>query len=644
MPIKPRKLKPRAKLKPLDEFSSAEAEASDVEKPTEVPDGPELLRICGLERRDIPDPDGEDAQRLAEFLTRTLGKKAPEHLYPGPLMGTQALALREGKVNGGGWFPIVVGGGKMLTCYLMAALHLRAGFERVLYVVPGANVDDVEHEFPLYQQSWHGPSLKQISVQSYERLSHKNSAEAVDTEGKIINISLLDRLRPQVIIFDESHNLANPSSACVRLVRYYMLKNPDTRVFAFSGTPFLESINDAAEVMEWCLKERSPLPRRKFFVERHCWGGYLDAKSGAFGRMGLGALRELALEFDVHINIWNDDDSEHEDTLHVMRRVVAQRILETPGVIGTQDLPLDVPLTMEPWYPLFEDPEVSDAYEAIVRDEELPDGTKLADLLTQARFLTSVGLTFWSKWVPAPAAEWVLARNDWSKWCRRALKYNKNKISSEAQLKAALGRGLYKSGHAVLAAWNQRNQEYREATGKLEPPSVPQWLGHGSEVVESVRAWVKEHQGLVWVSSIGLGEKLAEELKLPYYGAGGGLDVKTGLNILKHPGGPAIASIDACGTGKNLQRLWSTNLWLTTPSEQSLARTHRRGQKAAVVRNFIYLGCYRHLESFERARDKKAGFQEDMMLSPQKLRYAESTLPTTWELTRRVGARWQPDD
>jgi hypothetical protein len=73
-----------------------------------------------------------------------------------------------------------------------------------------------------------------------------------------------------------------------------------------------------------------------------------------------------------------------------------------------------------------------------------------------------------------------------------------------------------------------------------------------------------------------------------------------------------------------------------------MARTHRRGQKAAVVRNWYYLGAGIHLESIERAIETKAAFAEDMMLSPQKLRYAQNTLPTYRELSRRGGSRWEP--
>lgn len=639
MPFKPReRLKPARKV---DEFSLAE-ETAKADKPTEVEDGPELLRILELERREIPDPESPESVQLAQFLTRTLGKLPIEQLYPGPLTSTQALCIKSGKVHKGGFFPIVVGGGKMLAEFLTAALYLAAGYERIVYIIPADMEPTVAKEFPLYRQSWHGPSAAQLNIQTYERISHLNNAEELDAKGNLIKLGLLDRLRPQVLILDESHNASDTGAAVTKRIKHYMARHPDTIVLCFSGTPFKSSIKDVAHILEWCLKERSPLPRPGFFSELTAWAGYLDSKSGAFGRVGLGALRELALAYDYEPDIWIDDDEVKSEIQHRMRRIVAQRILETPGVIGTQDAPLDIPLTMEPWYPLTEHPDVTAAYEQLLLHHQTPDGVDVADDISSAVKLDTMGKSFWSKWLPAPPAEWMQARNTWAKWCRRGLRYNKHRVTSEATMKGAVRRGLYKSGQPILQAWEAQDALYREVTGLREPPSVPQWLGEGTEVVESVRAWVKEHNGLVWVQHIGLGQLLARELGIPYYGDGGGKDARTGNLIINHVGGAAIASLAACGTGKNLQRIWSNNLWLCVPGEQAMARTHRRGQPSPVVRNHYYLGCGQHLEAIERAREVKAAFAEDLMLSPQKLRYAEWLLPDYRELERRGGYRWSP--
>ncbi len=619
-------------FEPVDEFSAAEA-ADVTEKLTEVPDGPELLRILALARRPTPDPEGGEALELAAWLTGTLRRRPDGPLYPGPLTGTQALALREGKSLDGGFFPMRPGAGKTLFCALMAALYIQAGYERVMVVVPASARAQTKAEFDRFARDWKCPDSRQVMFVNYELLSHENSA--ADPDGS--RPSYLHLKQPQVMLFDEAHNVANASSACTRLVRYYLLDHPNTIVFGMTGTPFIRSIKDAAEMLEWSLKERSPLPRRGHWKELNAWASYLDPKTGAFGRIKAGALMQLERAYGDGTAPFYDERL-HSEAVSATRQALARRILETPGVIGTAEPALDIPLTMEPWIPDQLDPALEEAYSQVVSKQELPDGTPIADKLSSYRHLYRLGYAHWNEWSPSPPDEWKLAFRAWGKWCRRALRYNKHKLSSEAQLKRALSKGLYASGKPKLAAWEAASAAYTEDTGLPEPPSVARWVNEGQETVEAVRQWVREHHGLVWVNSVGLGEKLAAELGIPYYGAGT-VDA-SGRSIREHPGGPAIASLDACGTGLQLT-YWNKALFLCTPGEQVLARLHRRGQTAPVVRNWLYIGCAAHLDSYHRARDVKAKFASDMTLDEQRLEKVQCSLPSVFELGMRPGVRWQ---
>lgn len=242
-----------------------------------------------------------------------------------------------------------------------------------------------------------------------------------------------------------------------------------------------------------------------------------------------------------------------------------------------------------------------------------------------------------------PSVEYREAWGNWAKWCRKMVKYNKRGIDSEARMKAAVRKGLY-DDEGALEAWELQDKTYWKTTGHREPPSVPQWLS--DEAVETAREWVQEYGGLVWVSYIGLGERIAAACGMPYYGEEG-LCTKTKRHIKKHPGGPAVASIAANGTGRNLQGFWSDNLWLCTPTEQALARTHRAGQKAPIVRNWVYVGCAEHLKSFWYAYNEKSVFAEIMQGCPQRLRYAELTMPTQKQLSEEKGGdskRWNLPD
>jgi hypothetical protein len=192
-------------------------------------------------------------------------------------------------------------------------------------------------------------------------------------------------------------------------------------------------------------------------------------------------------------------------------------------------------------------------------------------------------------------------------------------------------------GQSRLALWIEAEGEERRRTGLREPPSLAVWVSE--QIVEECARWLDEvGNGVIWVNSIGLGELLEDRLGIPYYRAGG-VD-KNNVHIKKHPGGPGIASIKANGTGRNLQGFWSNNLWLTAPSEQSLGRTHRAGQTATTVFNWVYLGCQEHLQAFHSARSVKAAFAEQMQMSPQKLRYAKTDMPDFGTLLQRGGRRW----
>jgi hypothetical protein len=319
----------------------------------------------------------------------------------------------------------------------------------------------------------------------------------------------------------------------------------------------------------------------------------------------------------------------------VVRRAVARRLLETPGVIGTQDAPLDIELNVRATYPTHPDRRVEAAYEELRKSWCLPDGTECMDGMEVARHLNTIGLGLWMKWDPAPPAEWREARSAYAKFCRKTLKHNRMNLDSEARVADAIRKGLVQDD-GLLDAWEHARDAERKRTKLREPPSVPVWVS--DEAITSAALWLQQGEGVIWVDLIGLGERLARDLDIPYYGAEG-KDAR-GRHIKRHPGGPAVASIAANGTGRNLQKFWHRNLWMCVPGEQSVARTHRAGQESEFVDNDIYLGCAEHLKRFERAAETKAEFAQDMLLSPQRLVYANTDMPTLRELAMRGGSRW----
>lgn len=607
-------------------------EAEDGEEgyfPKEIEDTEDLRRILAIPRRPMPDASSPEAEQLAATLTERFRNPDATELYPGPLRGLQAVAIREAWSAKGLVGTLKAGSGKTLASAIIMALYAASGYERILYMCPGGELEaGTRAEFAKMAKCWRLPPLRLLT---YDKLSSPGSSELVDTTGYTVRKSRIERMAPQVLVLDECHSLANAGSAVTRRMRMYLEKYPETIVILLTGTPFKTSVNDFSHLVGWALKERSPFPLEA--RDRRAWGGYLDArKPGSRGRTELGALKLL----DASIRSYSDQDT---GELARARNAVARRLYETAGVIGSAEQPVNIPLTFEPWYPVAECPKLNETYDLILTQKKLPDDTQLADEISVNRHLVTVGRGHYNIWDPAPPESWKIARNTWSKWCRKAIKRNKVKATSEATVKSAIRKGQLTSGAALLDDWEAEDLQEQQRTGLREPPSVPQWVSN--ECIEAVRLWTSMHTGLVWVENIGLGERLADSLRLSYYGSGG-LDSR-GSRILHHvPGTSAIASLSACGTGLNLQGIWSNALWLCAPNEQAIARIHRPGQQAEIVRNWVYIGCYQHLASFDRARDVKAAFQGEMTLTDLKLAVATVTVPDKYELAGRSNSlRWR---
>lgn len=794
----------------------AEADLPEVMRFTDVKEGAEFMRIVGLARRAIPSQDDPEAIELAEMLTNRLAKTPTP--YPGRLRAIQGLALKECWENRGGVGMIRVGGGKTLIDFLLPEILQTA---RPLIITKAMMIPDMEAERRKLAKDWHIRSAHQCPIVSFEKLAAPSSGEKLDDDGKVIIKSLLSRLAPTLIIIDEAHSWADSGSVGAKRMKAFLEDNPDCIVWAQTGTFFKTSIKDASHIFQWCLRDRAPLPYD--FKERETWASHLDARSPGKGGVhaGVGALLTL---LDAATKTLYDL-SDYDEQLAIIRRAVARRILETPGVIGTQDPPLDIGLEIDHIVPADDDEDIEELFKILAGDPSdpenypgwrLPDGTEIPDGIVMARHRGTSGYGHWNVQMyqteiatclarllktaelttepgvkiledrltlgpyeheilkrcekqtglaielaqaasalkyegsdstkatsktstgypsnstnpslrsaegdaryaqsspsrtsreggsctsttatkpgryeacfvdPAtgqsvssetltrrypglagilaaaynealPSESWRRARNQWAKWCRKAIRYNKKGIDSESRMKDAARRELVNDkwtlaectqlkllglpqpevGSSRLDNWEAEEKAERKRTGLLEPPSVAVWVSE--QIVDECERWLaKAGNGVIWVNSIGLGELLSERLSIPYYGAGG-LDAR-GRHIKEHPGGPGIASLKANGTGRNLQGFWHNNLWLCTPNEQALGRTHRAGQLAKVVRNWVYLGCQDHLKSFHAARSTKAAFAEDMQLSPQKLRYAQTNMPQASELGQRGGYRWK---
>lgn len=610
-------------------MSDAEPQKKSRFKFKEVPRGPEFERIRALPRRPVPVASAPWMREAAEYLNGKLAAVALSAIYPGPLRPMQAGALREAFDVNGLCGLLRAGSGKTAIAYLMKSV-LGAG--QTLYVCPAAMRPDILTEFQKYKMDWKGPELHEIPVVSYELFSTPDNGELLDDAGNVVKKSLIAMMAPKLLILDECQRCSDSGSTTAQRFDQYIREHPEVVVINLSGTFFKTSIKDGSHLMEWSLGDRSPLPVD--YDEREMWASYLDV-----GKSKLRARPGALLDFldgqerrDFNRSQWDDERRD------IVRKAVARWIFETPGIIATTEPPVDVRLSITVAEPRAQDPALDEAFEPFRRYGRLPDGRELEDALAISFYGECLGLAFYPIWDPPPPPEYREAWQCWAKWCRKKLKANKRGLDSEARMKDAVRRiSGYEEGRPLLEEWENQVALYRLATGLLEPPSVPVWLS--DEPLVAAKEWVRQHGGLVWTKFIGLGERLAAACDMPYYGEEG-IDAKTGRHIKQHQGGPAVASLAANGTGRNLQHFWSKNFWFCTPTEQALARTHRPGQKAALVTNDVYIGCAEHLRSFWYAADQKAPFAAIFNGDPQRIQYADVTMPSLGQLELKAKGAW----
>ncbi len=210
-----------------------------------------------------------------------------------------------------------------------------------------------------------------------------------------------------------------------------------------------------------------------------------------------------------------------------------------------------------------------------------------------------------------PPREWLDARKAWNQYVRRRLQYNRKRLDTPLQVwneAAALHRKRAGSAPHEWYAW-------RAVKDTFKPNVVTRWVD--GYMVEFARKWLEDGPGICWVSH----EALGRAIDPSYFGAGD--------SSIADASGPIVASIQAHGTGKNLQR-WDRNLVLCPPTaggawEQLLGRTHRMGQKSHTV-TFEVL---QHHEVFRGSMEQAfadARFLEDSLGNRQRLLYCDTDM------------------
>lgn len=551
-----------------------------------VQDSAELRRILALPRRRWTGQALSDLVRTMSDALRVPGSS-------GTLRPLQAVALAELASWGGAFAPLPVGAGKTLLMAL--APRVLPQIQRPLFLMPAALVKKTHLEFAEYRHAWVLPAF--YRVESYETIWRTRDREGEET-------SMLERLRPDLIVCDEAHGLKNQSAAVTRAVARY-LERERPIFFPMTGTPYSTTIRDFAHLLRFALPRTCPVPTR--WVDLDEWARALDTDLAEHRQLDPGALALFCEPGEDH------------------RAAFRRRLGDTPGVVLSTEpqlpIPLDVSAVVNPI-----DAPISTAIAELRASWDTPDGEPVEDGPSMWRHARELALGFFQVWDPRAPRDWREARRAWFMDCRDLLSNNRRNLDSADQLVRYLDANPAEYAHAQrsLCAW-------REIEPTFVPRSVPIWVSdHVTDWIADRATAAVERSGplLIWTERPAVGHKLAAKLGARYYGEEGVCSA-TGQPVEAHRAdrhGPiAVLATAPNSAGRNLQA-WSSGISVDVTKsarrlEQMLGRTHRPGQAAPRVSTEFLIGVREDVDAMHvaRARAERAA---ELTGQPQKILHA----------------------
>jgi hypothetical protein len=588
-----------------------------------VSGSPDLERILALPRR--PPPDVAEFEALVEYAAARYGRRndrcecaaiiKARNMPPRPCITrprpAQAWALYEMEKCGGLLGSIMVGAGKSLLD-MLAALAV-PNCRIAMLLVPPQLVEQLVFDYRLVREHFHVPNLLAhgrhewssgnydpplLHVFPYSLLSRPEST------------TIMEHLAPDLVIADESQAIREVATARTSRVLRFFAGHGDTRFCAWTGSMTEKSLSDFSHHAALALRYGSPLPLEPEVVDD--WKRAIDPSDWPAPPGALLALCEPG-----------------EHVAEGFRR----RLVETAGVVRVGTSGIDVEHVIEERVPPAMPIAVSSALDALRESWQRPDGEELIDALAVAKCARELACGLFYRWV-FPRHEsvklieaWLGARKAWHKELRQKLKDRTEHMDSEQLCQ-----------HAAERYWGDRPRN-KDADGRDLPVwhalHWPDWRAIKREVqpeTEAVRLdpylaqdaarWGLENRGIIWYEAVAFGVWIAEISGLPMHS--GGPDA--GPRIAKEDGSRSIvASIKSHGTGRDgLQRIFSSVLFTqpmvsATAWEQAIGRVVRDGQRAPIVRSFVF----RHTPEMRQAVDKalaRALYIEQTTGALQKLR------------------------
>lgn len=579
-------------------------------RPT-VQDSGDLERILNLPSRETIELLDFSwlKKRTTTCRCKDMGRPCCSELLP-----IQHQALSEAARVGGLYASVGVGHGKELVFELLP-LVMEGVKTAVLFIGPEMR-ESFRADWEYYGQHWVQPNLvggsvfvpglPRLKVIAYSELSHEKSTAAMRSWD------------PDLVMGNEAHNLACLTSVRTRRVIDFGASKPDAKFVWGSGTLSVRSIRDSAHLAALALGEGSPFPIDEDVLSE--WAAAIDPEGGGKLPALMGALKKLCRPGET------------------AREAFKRRRRTTPGVIDTSEQSIPNALVMHKRDP----PPVPDAVrtmlEQVRKTSCRPDGEEFTEEIQTARCLHQLAAGFYYKWIyPNGEPEdliraWFSARQAWNREVRDLLLRPRPYLDSPAlAMRAALRGELGVESTPEKPVWKSRTfPAWKEVHKLVRPVQKAEWISDW--LARDAVKWAEEKPGIVWYASRTFGAKVEElaEGALKRYGGGS----QANEEILKETGKRSIlVSMKAYSKNFNLQafnRNLVTQAWPDAAMwEQGLGRTHRRGQMADEVHNWLYLHTPELRRSFEHARNL-AKFVEET--SPNRMKLCRATY--TWDVAK----------
>jgi hypothetical protein len=555
---------------------------------------PEIQRII-----EIPDM-GPEFRKCPETYFQSLYKPgAKMRLNP-----TQIEALWVASHVQGLFASLAVGSGKTLITLLLPSV---IPCERPALMIPPSMVEPLKEELQKFSEHFHITKIPTIIP--YSLISGQNNYGS-DDEPR----DLLHAIAPDLIICDEAHNLSAEKSARTKRFLRYLKAHPSTRLCVLSGTLAKTSLRDFAHLMQWSLRQYSPLPEKWNVLES--WANVIDSGKDGFSLADLDLLRPLA---DKYLPARLDLATTIQGQQEIVRAAFLERLKTTPGVVLTQTGSVDLPVYLTEIETLQVPAEIQRALCDCETTWKLPGGEEIISPLELAARLKEIALGFHYFWQwpdNKPDWEWLEARATYRREIRTIVMQNLPRLDTPGLVEKALKKGTLDAPTLIQAQqkWGYESQRYLALTGRTEPETKTRWLSY--YVLEDVHLRIQylkasRENCVIWYSH----KAVAEELRrMPDVQV-----IEPGAEVL--PFDFVACSVDSHGTGRNLQR-WSNNIILSPSSsgakwEQLIGRTHRQGQSKPV--NIMVYSHTPHLQNSVQTSNVRSKFIQQVLGQEQKL-------------------------